>query len=64
MSLSAQVFSAADYFEGGGNRVTLAHNLTIGPEVVERTVRHAEFVVRCTECFSTAGCSHVGRRVV
>ena len=62
MPLSAQVFSAADYFEGGGDRISLASNLTIGPEVVERLVRHAEFVVRCTECFSTAGCPHVGRR--
>ena len=59
MELEAKIFNVADHFKSGGNRIMLAPNLSIGPEVVIRPVATAEMVVRCTECHSTAGCNHV-----
>ena len=59
MEVKANVFNVADYFKNEGNRIALAPNLSIGPEVVIRPVATAEMVVRCTECHSTAGCNHV-----
>ena len=59
VELVARVFSLADYYQSGSDRVTYAPGLTIGPEVVERVERVAEHVVRCDQCYSTAGCPHV-----